>query len=152
MTSLRMIGESLPAGARLHAMAKQLAAPVARGYLSRAVADASLLVATLDAERAGDLGNYQAEDIAAGLRHTLTLNLDIETRRRELVTWRIHRMLEPMLAVRKPPNVLLAEAHGFNGSAGFPLTEPEVTDLVATEVYYALPPAPLAPRVHRRVR
>jgi hypothetical protein len=144
-----MIGDPPPAGARLHAMAKQLAVPVSRGDLSRAVADASLLVATLNAERAGGLGNYMVEDIAAGLRHTLTLSLDIETKRRELTAYRIHRLLERMIAARKPPNVLLAEAHGFNSKVGFPFTEPEVTDLVVGEVYVALPPAP---RARRRVR
>ncbi len=144
-----IIGNPLPAGAQLHLMAKQLAAPVARGELSHDVADASLLVATLRAERAGELGSYAVEDITAGLRHTLTLNLEIETKRRELAAYRIHRLLEPMIASRKPPNVLLAEAHGFNGKAGFPFTEPEVTNIVVSEVYVALPPAP---RASHRVR
>lgn len=51
-------------------------------------------------------------------------------------------MLRPLIAERRPWNVLMAEAHEINGGNGFPLAEADVSEIVRTEVHFALPPAP----------
>jgi hypothetical protein len=51
----------------------------------------------------------------------------------------VKRRLRPLIALRKPSNVLLAEAHDVNGASGFPLEEREVNSIAATEMYWALP-------------
>jgi hypothetical protein len=43
-----------------------------------------------------------------------------------------------MIAVRRPSNVLRAEAHDLNGAAGFPLSEDEVDDIAAEEVWHSM--------------
>ena len=135
--------------AALWAMAKSLARPVARGDLPLGQAHAALIVATLREHRAGTLGPYKVADIYSGLRHVLQLHLDKEDIRRELASYRAARVIAPMIAQHKPWGELMSEAHGVNGAADFPLSEPEVNDLVHTEVFYSLPPAP---RGRRNVR
>jgi hypothetical protein len=110
-----------------YAMAASLARPVARGYLSRTEADVALLLAT------PDTGAYRVA------RHILSERLRHLEGRRDVAWSRIRRRLKPLIAMRKTSNVLLAEAHDVNGAAGFPFAEPEVGDIVATEVYWALP-------------
>ncbi len=122
-------------------MATQFARPVARGELHLSAAHSALINATLKAERENQLGTYKAAHIVKGLRHILRLNLDRDETRRAIAAARIKRTIRPLIAAHKPPNVLLAEAHGVNGADDFPFSEPEVTDLVTTEVYYSLPPA-----------
>ena len=124
--------------ARLHALAQQLARPVARGWISLTEAHVALLVAAART----DLGDLQFPDFVRGTQYSLQLTLERENARRDLCAHRIRRTVAPMIAARKPRNVLLAEAHGINGEAGFPLIEEEVNDLVKTEVWHALPPAP----------
>jgi hypothetical protein len=94
---------------------------------------------TLKAAKAGQLGTYRASDVYGGLRHILGLWLKIEEDRRAVAEMHVKRRLRPLIALRKKSNVLLAEAHGINGEAGFPLTEPEVTDIAAMEVWFSLP-------------
>jgi hypothetical protein len=134
-----IIGEPMPAGAHLYKLAASLARPVVRGDLHLAAAHAALINNALAAERRGELGPYKASDVVHGLRHVLRLYLESEETRRELCAQRIRRLIAPMIDQRKPRNALLAEAHGANGGAGFPFSEPEVTDLVEAEVFYALP-------------
>jgi len=120
-------------------LAKELARPVARGYLTLTEAHAELLLAACLAVRAG----YSDQD-AAGIwrlqRHVLGLHLEAEERRRDLVEAQVKRRARKMIALRKPRNAVLAEAHGENGAAGFPLEEREVTNLVRSEMFWALPP------------
>jgi hypothetical protein len=119
-------------------LAKELARPVARGYLTLTEAHAELLLAACKAVRDG----YQDQD-AAGIwrlqRHVLGLYLEAEERRRDLAEARVKRRLRPLIALRKPPNVLLAEAHGVNGAEGFPLEEPEVNSIAVAEMHWARP-------------
>lgn len=122
----------------LYPLAAELARPVARGYLTRTQADATLLASTLQAKREGRLP-YDVKDVFGGLRHILTLNLEREERRRDMAAYRIRRRLRPLIAVRKPSNVLLAEAHDVNGADGFPFTEADVDDMATTEMYFAMP-------------
>lgn len=134
-----LIGEPRPAGDRLYGIARQLARPVARGYTTKAHAVAALLVA---ASRARDkLGPCQVPDIFRGMQDTFNASLAREIESRELTTYRIKRTLAPLIGQHKPRNVLLAEAHGTNGRDGFPLTETEVEEIAASEVWYALPAA-----------
>jgi hypothetical protein len=137
-----VIGEPCPVGKKLYAMAEQFAHPVASGDLHPSAANAALINATLKAEREGQIGTYKAHHIVAGLRHALRLHVAHEDTRRTMVAHKIRRTVAPLIDQHKPRNILLAEAHGVNGAHDFPFSEPEVTDLVATEVYYSLPPAP----------
>ena len=77
-------------------LARELARPVVRGYLSLA----------------------EAQEIA-----------HLETQR-AITSYHITRLVRRLRAIGKPRNVLLAEAHGLNGEANFPLSEDEVADLV----------------------
>ena len=120
-------------------LAKCLARPVARGWLSHEDAEDCLLAEVLAARRRGTLGPYDPVTVYGGLRWILAQYLAAEEARRDLAAVRIRYRLKPLLAVRKPPNALLAEAHDVNGAAGFPLTEREITDCVAAEVYRSLP-------------
>jgi hypothetical protein len=146
--ALRMTGQTILGpvvanhGERLYALAKSFARPVARGWLSLSQADDYLEHDAICAWRDGVLGPYDPDHIAAGLRHILRLRLKDERLRRELAEYHIRRLLYPMIAQRKPWGSLMAEAHGHNGAVGFPLTEPEVGDIVRAAVYYALPAAP----------
>lgn len=117
-----------------YALAASLARPVARGWLTRTEADVSLLNAAMQAQRNGS--PYDPVVVYGGLRHILSLHLEAEDRRRDRVAGRIRRRLKPLLALRKPRNVLLAEAHDVNGDAGFPLLEPEVAEIAAIEAYW----------------
>lgn len=135
------IGAPLPAARRLYGMAKELGKAVARTDLPLEHAYASCIAATLSAERAGDLGPYAAKDIVAHQRWLIQETAVAVSNARDLCAHKIRRTVAPLIARRKPPNMLLAEAHGVNGAQGFPLHESEVNDLVKTEVWYALPPA-----------
>jgi hypothetical protein len=111
---------------------------VARGYLTLTEAHAELLLAACQAVGRG----YPDRDVA-GIwklqRHVLGLHLEAEQWRRDLAEARVRRRLRPLIALRKPPNVLLAEAHGENGASGFPLEEPEVNSIAVAEMYRARP-------------
>lgn len=126
----------------IYGSAKELARPVARGDLSLTEADAGLIVATLREERRGELEGYKAADVVRLKRHLLRQYLHREEVARELAEHRIKRLVAPMIATRVRSNTVLAEAHGLNGQAGFPLTEDEVTGIVRQEAWFALPPAP----------
>lgn len=133
------IGAPMPAGEHLHRLAASFARPVARDWMPIAQADGALIAAAVRARREGRLGPYQASDVVAGLRTTLRMKLKAERWRRAMAENRICRVLRPLIGTGKKSNVLLAEAHGVNGEDGFPLTEDEVTDIVATEVWHSLP-------------
>ena len=124
-------------------MARELARPVARGYLTHTEADVALIV-----RACGYPGNYDPVDTARLALHLLRQHLRAEENRRALALCRIANTLRPMIARRAPKNQLLAEAHGVNGEMGFPLTEAEVTAAVVEQVWWALPSAP---RGRRRV-
>ena len=132
-------GAAMPAGTHLHRLAASLARPVARGWLSPSDAMGSLAAFTFTAKRKGGLGPYKPEDVFGTLCHTLDQRLKSETERRELARLRIRRLLRPMIGTRKPWRALMAEAHGLNGEAAFPLTEGEVGDVVREEVWWSLP-------------
>ena len=121
-------------------LAKELARPVARGYLTLTEAHAELLLAACQAVRSG----YPITDVPfiwRLQRHVLGLHLEAEERRRDMAEARVKRRLRPLIALRKPRNVLFAEAHDVNGAAGFPLEESEVTNIARTEMFWAMPPA-----------
>lgn len=126
----------------IYGIAREMARPVARGDLPLVQADAAIICDTLQQERSGALAGLHAPDVVHLKRFLLRGYIEREQARRELAEHRIRRLLAPMIAARKPRNVLLAEAHGVNGAADFPLTEEEVTDVVRTEVFYSLPPSP----------
>ena len=119
-------------------LAKELARPVARGWLTLTEAHIALLHATLDAVTHG----YQDQDVL-GIwklqRHVLGLHLEAEERRRDLAEAQVKRRVRLQLTLRKPRNAVLAEAHDVNGSAGFPLLEREVNSIAAGEMVWALP-------------
>lgn len=131
----------------IHALARQLARPVARGHLTLTDADVALVLAakhlplSLDPARAA-AGKH---DVLRGAQFALRAWLTVERDRRAATTIRVCRIVAPMIARRAPRNALLAEAHGVNGADAFPFTEPEIEEIVRTEVWYALP-APVARR------
>ncbi len=131
----------LAPNARLYEMARELARPVVMDQLPASQANAALWVATLAAERRGELP-CPAEDVVRLQRHLLWQEIQRQRAFQDVVGSRIRRVIRPMIAVRKKSNVLLAEAHGVNGEAGFPLSEEQVTDIVRTEVWFALPSQP----------
>jgi hypothetical protein len=123
----------------IYGIASEMGRPVARGEIPLVHADAAIICDTLAQERAGALGPLLAPDVVRLKRHLLRQEVHRHEVARELAAWRIERLVKPMIAAHRPSNVLLAEAHGVNGAAGFPLTEAEVTDVVRREVYWALP-------------
>lgn len=125
--------------AHLYALPAELAQPVARGQLPLAHAYAAMLADTVRAERLGEMDPYKAPDVFRLQKHLLGQHLARAETKRALAEGRIVRVIKPMIAVRRPSNAVLAEAHGVNGAAGFPLAEDEVTDIVRTEMYWSLP-------------
>jgi hypothetical protein len=134
----RLIGE-YGRSEGLYDLARELAKPVARGEMPLAHALAALIVETLSQERSGALDGLKAPDVMHLKRHLLHGGVEREEVRRGLAAYRIERLIRPMIAIRKRSNAILAEAHGVNGAAGFPLAEAEVNDLVDTELFQALP-------------
>lgn len=139
-SSDRRVNGAESAMAHLYALPAELASPVARGYLSRTEALSAMLASTTGAERRGELAPYLGADVFRLQRHLFFQHLDQLETKRAITEGRVRRRIKPLIALRKPSNVLLAEAHDVNGAAGFPLEEAEVTDLAITEMYSALPP------------
>jgi hypothetical protein len=123
--------------AQAYALAAELARPVARGHLTLTDADAELLLTAFGLHRNGS--PYDPLDVFSGLQHILRLHLERLEVARDLAAMRIRSRLRPLLALRKPSNVLLAEAHDVNGAAGFPFDEETVTAMATTEMYWAMP-------------
>ena len=111
-------------------LAKCLARPVARGWLSHEDAEDCLLAEVLAARRRGTLGPYDPVTVYGGLRWFLGQYLAAEEAKRGIAEARIRYRIKPLIALRKPRNKLLAEAHDVNGAAGFPFAEPEIADMV----------------------
>jgi hypothetical protein len=126
----------------LYGLAREMGRPVARGEIPLAHADAALWVDTLQQERDGALGPLYACDVARFKRWLLRQEVERQQVARDLAAHRVRRAVAPMLAAHRRSNAVLAEAHGVNGAAGFPLTEEEVTDVVRREMFFALPAAP----------
>jgi hypothetical protein len=124
--------------AHAYALAAELARPVARGYLTLTEAHTAMLTGTVAAERLGKLGRYKATDVYHLQQHILGLHLARLETKRAMTEAQIKRRIRPLIALRKPRNVLLAEAHDVNGAEGFPFDEPAVADIAASEVYRAV--------------
>lgn len=123
----------------IYGLARELGRPVARGEMPLAHAHAALIVDTLRQERAGELeGSGNASDAFRFKRFLLQGEVERLEVARDLATHRIKRLIAPMIAVRKRSNAILAEAHGVNGAASFPLTEDEVTEVVVGEMNQSL--------------
>lgn len=123
----------------LYPKALSLARPVARGWLSLTHAHTSLMADAFKAERDGDLDGCQPLDVWRIGCHLLSQQLERELVRRDVAAAKVRRRLRPLIALRRPRNVLLAEAHDVNGADGFPFTEEEITDLTREAVWFALP-------------
>jgi hypothetical protein len=130
----------------IYGIAREMGRPVARGEIPLVQADAAIICDTLAQERAGALDGLKAPDVVRLKRFLLRQEMERHRVARELAAYRIERFIKPMIAARKPPNALYAEAHGINGAAGFPLSEEEVTDIVRERMYWALPEAPWGQR------
>ena len=127
----------MPAMARAYALAAELAKPVARGYLTLTKAHTALLATTVRAERLGELGPYAATDVFRLQKHILGLHLDQLIAKRAVAEGRLKHRIRPLIALRKPRNVVLAEAHDVNGAEGFPFDEPDATFLALREIHFA---------------
>ena len=120
-----------------YALAVELAQPVARGYLPLAHAYAAMLASTVRAERLGELTPYTAADVFRLQKHLLGQHLDRLETRRAITESRVRRRIKPMIAIGKPRNAVLAEAHDVNGAEGFPFDEPDVNDIASGEIWLA---------------
>lgn len=119
---------------RVHALAASLARPIVRGMITESEAYATVGVEALKLP--------DGEVLLPEAWQTLRNWVAWHNHNREEAVERIHVALRPLIARRAMRNVLLAEAHGVNGSAGFPLSEEEIRPIVVAEVWHALPPAP----------
>ena len=120
-------------------LARELARPVARGYLDRREAYATMLVRTVAADRQGKLAPYRAGDVFAHQTHVFRQHLERLEIQRAVTELRIKRRIKPLVAMRKPTNAVLAEAHDVNGAEGFPFDEADVNTIATTEIYWAMP-------------
>ena len=90
------------------------------------------------------LGHAERAHMDPDMAHAFAVEMfwerlhDLEARREEAEA-RIKRRMKPLIDLRQPSNVLLAEAHGENGATGFPLSEREVASIVAAELQWAMP-------------
>jgi hypothetical protein len=123
--------------AHAYAIAAELARPVARGYLTLTAAHTALLAGTVRAERLGKLAPYKAADVYRLQQHILGLHLDRLMAKRAVAEGRLKQRIRPLIALRKPRNVVLAEAHDVNGAEGFPFDEPDATFLALRELHFA---------------
>ena len=121
----------------------ELGRAVSRGFLPHQQAEAALLVGIARDRQGGVADRFRIA------RHILRQNINNHDAARDAVSGRIMRLLKPLIGIRAPWGVLMAEAHEANGAAGFPLDEDEVSQLVEVEVWWSLPPAP---RQHKGVR
>lgn len=114
--------------------AHRLALAIATGTYPKAEAERELATTLAwHAEQAG-IRSVSCRALAASMLE------DAEANRCD-TTERIKRLVAPLIAARHRRNAVLAEAHGVNGSDGFPLTEDEVTGIVRREIWFSLPPA-----------
>lgn len=120
-------------------LATSLGKPVANGMLSFGQAMASITMAISRGMRDNILpGNGTLDERIAICRDILALAINNQEARREQATGTITRTLKPMIGQALPSNQLLAEAHNANADNGFPLSEDEVREVAATEVYWSL--------------
>jgi hypothetical protein len=105
----------------IHALARQLAQPVVRGWLSRGAANSTLIAAALDEER--DRGWERVFERARFLQWQMNQEIRWLEIARDMAEARIRRIVRNMLRMQRPPNAVAAEAHNINGDAGFPLAE-----------------------------
>lgn len=119
--------------------AASLAHPVVCGMLSIEHAHAAILVQIAQAMRAGNLtGNGTLEERAHIDRHILDLNIQNIQARRERASGSIARILRPLIEMHAPRNRLLAEAHNANEDAGHALSEDEVEEIAAAQVFWSM--------------
>ena len=119
---------------RVHGLAANLAKPVVRGWMRGSHAYAAVALQALKLP--------DGEQLLPSAWNTLRNHVAWHIRNREETAQRIQIALRPLIAGRARRNVLLAEAHGINGSAGFPFSEEEIRPIVVAEVWWALPTAP----------
>jgi hypothetical protein len=134
-SSDRRVNGAESAMAHAYALAAELAQPVARGYLSQTQALAAMLAGTVGAERRGELAPFKATNVFRLQKHLLGQHLERLETKRAVTEMRIKRRIRPMIAVGKPRNAVLAEAHDVNGAEGFPFDEPDVNDIALGEVW-----------------
>lgn len=118
-------------------LAAELAQPVARGYMPLAHAHVAMLASTVRAERRGELAPHRAVDVFRLQKHILGQHLDRLMARRAVAEGRLKRRIRPLIALRQPRNVVLAEAHDVNGAEGFPFDETDATFLALREIHFA---------------
>jgi len=121
-------------GEALDKLAYSFAKPITRGYLTGSQAYAALALKAGDKLELGKA--WQTTKSAVALYRDQQRNVALN----------IRIALIPLIGARKPKNVLLAEANGINGEAGFWLTEDQVEQIVREEVRLAMLPAPAGRR------
>jgi hypothetical protein len=120
--------------------ARDLARPVRRGLLALPQAQAGLRATCHRLARQGQLaGDGDPEGWFAHLNWVLCREIDRQQAVADTVGGGIGRRTREMIRARRASNEVRAAAHDINGAAGFALTEREVEEIVAEQVYWALP-------------
>ena len=120
----------------LHRAAAELGRPVARGWLSPAVAYICNLNAALRAQRDGTL-KYEPIAFARGMCLSTRFAFRRISEGRDRAAEMIRRAVPPLVAARLPSNRIRAEAHAINGDRAFPLTGAEVEEIAVIEALRA---------------
>lgn len=119
-----------------YSLAVSLAKPVVRGMLAPHEARAAIANHVAKAEREGRL-DYDPSDVIRFSRFLLASNINRLVTKRSVTALHIAQRIRPLIATKRPRNVVLAEAHDVNGAEGFQFAEPEVTGIVDREYYFA---------------
>jgi hypothetical protein len=110
------------------AAARSMARPVVRGWMPRSHAYAAIMATSF--RTCGDDIPAMFRDFRFR-RHLLDQEINRLDVARQLAEYRIGRLVWRMADEARAQNAIFAAAHNINGDAGFPLTEEEVTDVVA---------------------
>lgn len=115
----------------VHSLACCLARATGRNYLYPSHAYAALALASSKAPDNAGLFQRVWQTYSNHVSHHYRIRCDIERR--------IADCLHPLIKEHQTKNVILAEAHGVNGSSGRWLTEEQVTQAAVDTVNNSLP-------------
>lgn len=138
--SCRLMGAAMAERPNPILYAASLAGPVRRGLLPLPHAQAGLRATCHQLAREGRLeGDGDPEGWFGHLNWVLCREIDRQQAAADTVGGGISRRTREMIRARRASNEVRAAAHDINGAAGFSLTEREVEEIVAEQVYWALP-------------
>lgn len=119
------------------ALAKELAEPVAHGWLTESHAEGLLWTAVAGSRFDGTL-HHDPHDVVKIALFVMHCHVDNAVARREEAAGRVRRRVRPLISTRARSSAIRAEAHDVNGEAGFPLSEDETDEIVKNEMFWAM--------------